>query len=106
MNPFLYGVVCLILEMTQLSGAPNPARDPVSGWIQPMVMALVLPEPPPEPELDEPLMLVLQASSRPPAPTATAPAPNALSRLRRPIGPRLLGVSAVPMARRGRGTLR
>ena len=63
LNPFLYGVVCLILEMTQLSGAPNPARDPVSGWIQPIVMALVFPDPPPEP--DEPLMLVLQASSRP-----------------------------------------
>ena len=91
LNPLLYGVVCLILEITQLSGAPNPASEPVSGWIQPIVMALVPPDPElaPEPD-DEPLMPPLQASSRPPAPTATAPAPNALSRLRRPTGPTAL----------------
>ena len=72
----------MILEITQLSGAPKPAREPVSGWIQPIVMALVPPDPDPDPE---PLMLELHASSRPPAPTANAPAPNALSTLRRPI---------------------
>ena len=62
MNPFLYGVVCLILEITQLSAAPNPARSPVSGWIQPIVMPLVLPE-------LAPLMPELHAWSSPPAPT-------------------------------------
>src|SRR5216683_103604 len=78
LNPFLYGVVCLILEITQLSGAPNPAREPVSGWIQPIVMALV----PPAPEL-APLMPELHAWSSPPAPMTAAPAPPARSRLRR-----------------------
>ena len=80
LNPFLYGVVCLILEITQLSGAPNPASGPVSGWIQPIVMLLVLP-----PEL-APLMLELQALSTPPAPAATAPAPTPASTDRRDIG--------------------
>jgi len=61
------------LEITQLSGAPNPASEPVSGWIQPIVMGLVPPDPDPDPD-DAPLMPVLQASSRPPAPTANAPA--------------------------------
>ena len=61
MNPFLYGVVCLILEITQLSAAPNPARSPVSGWIQPIVMALVLPE-------LAPLMPELHASQQPAGP--------------------------------------
>src|SRR6185312_2135179 len=82
LNPFLYGVVCLILEITQLSGAPNPARAPVSGWIQPMVMLLVvLPEP------LAPLTLELQAWSSPPPPTTAAPAPIARSRLRRSMPP-------------------
>src|SRR5215469_4771238 len=31
LNPPLYGVVCMILESTQLSGAPKPASGPVSG---------------------------------------------------------------------------
>src|SRR6266481_2399307 len=85
LKPFLYGVVCLILEITQLSGAPNPARAPVSGWIQPIVMLLVLPE-------LAPLTLELHAWSRPPPPTTAAPAPIARSRLRRltpPSGPML-----------------
>src|SRR6202034_3651983 len=80
LNPFLYGVVCLILEITQLSAAPNPARSPVSGWIQPIVMALVLLE-------LAPLMPELQASSSPPAPTTAAPAPAARSRPRRLMPP-------------------
>src|ERR1700728_3972175 len=82
LNPFLYGVVCLILEITQLSGAPNPARSPVSGWIQPIVIALVL-------LVLAPLIPELHACSRPPAPTAAAPTPAARSRPRRlmlPIG--------------------
>ena len=33
-----------------MSAAPNPAREPVSGWIQPIVMALVLPDPDPDPD--------------------------------------------------------
>src|ERR1700728_2276665 len=76
LNPFLYGVVCLILEITQLSGAPNPAREPVSGWIQPMVMLLVPPE-------LAPLMPELHASSSPPPPTTTAPVPTPRSKPRR-----------------------
>ena len=86
LNPFLYGVVCLILEITQLSGAPNPARAPVSGWIQPIVMALVLLDP----EL-APLMPELHAWSSPPAPTTAAPAPAARSR------PRLLMLPTVSL---------
>ena len=42
MNPFLYGLVSLIWLITQLSGAPNPARSPVSGWIHPIVIDLPL----------------------------------------------------------------
>src|SRR3984957_19396052 len=76
LNPFLYGVVCLILEITQLSGAPNPASEPVSGWIQPMVMLLVPPE-------LAPLMPELHASSSPPPPTTTAPVPTPRSKPRR-----------------------
>src|SRR5579859_6154099 len=66
--------------MTQLSGAPNPASGPVSGWIQPIVMLLVLP-----PEL-APLMPELQALRTPPAPATTAPAPTPFSTDRRAIG--------------------
>ena len=92
LNPFLYGVVCLILEITQLSGAPNPASGPVSGWIQPIVMALVLP-----PEL-APLMLELHAWSSPPPPTTAAPAPTARSRprlLMLPTGSMLSGLRSL-----------
>src|SRR6266567_454701 len=77
LKPFLYGVVCLILEITQLSGAPNPASGPVSGWIQPIVMPFV-----PPPAL-APLMPEEHASSRPPVPATAAPAPTARSRPRR-----------------------
>ena len=42
MNPFLYGLVSLICLTTQLSGAPKPARSPVSGWIHPIVIDLPL----------------------------------------------------------------
>src|SRR5579859_925930 len=65
--------------MTQLSGAPNPASGPVSGWIQPIVMLLVLP-----PEL-APLMPEPQALRTPPAPATTAPAPTPFSSDRRAI---------------------
>src|SRR6266567_5221393 len=80
LKPFLYGVVCLILEITQLSGAPNPASGPVSGWIQPIVMLLAAP-----PAL-APLMPELQAARSPLAPTANVPAPIPFSRERREIG--------------------
>src|SRR5580704_17587112 len=75
----------MILEITQLSGAPKPASEPVSGWIQPIVMAFVPLEVDPEP-----LMAVLHASSSPPAPMMAAPAPTARSiprRLMSPNGP-------------------
>src|SRR5262249_59418297 len=79
LNPFLYGVVCLILVITQVSGAPKPASGPVSGWIQPIVMLLVLPE-------LAPLMPDPHALSKPPAPAATAPAPTPASTDRRVTG--------------------
>src|SRR5215469_11412829 len=78
LKPFLYGLVCLILEITQLSGAPKPASGPVSGWIQPIVMPLAVPEP-------DPLMLVPHAASSPPKPAKAAPAPAARSNPRRLI---------------------
>src|SRR5215469_4195777 len=86
LKPFLYGLVCLILEITQLSGAPKPASGPVSGWIQPMVMPLPVPEP-------DPLMLVPHAASSPPKPAKAAPAPAARSNPRRLIGTGSLGLS-------------
>src|SRR5215472_1438308 len=79
LKPLLYGVVCLILLITQLSGAPNPESGPVSGWIQPMVMALVVAVP-------EPLILELQAASSPPLPIARVPAPTPPRSERREIG--------------------
>src|SRR5580692_10165911 len=66
----------MILEVTQLSAAPKPASEPVSGWIQPIVIALVLPEP--APLIPEP-----QACSSPPVPRAAAPTPAARSSPRR-----------------------
>src|SRR6266481_3445962 len=83
LKPFLYGVVCLILESTQLSGAPKPASGPVSGWIQPSLMAFVV--------LDtEPLMPELHASSSPPTPMTAAPAPTARRTPRRLTPPTAL----------------
>src|SRR5215472_18629836 len=72
LKPLLYGVVCLILEITQLSGAPNPESGPVRGWIQPMVMALVLPP-------EAPFRPELHAARNPPVLAATAPTPIPLS---------------------------
>src|SRR5215469_5871739 len=94
LNPFLYGVVCLILEITQLSGAPNPARGPVSGWIQPIVIALVAP--PPDPGL-APLIPELHACRSPPAPITATPAPAARSSPRRLIPPSGLVLSDCPV---------
>src|SRR5579863_6459399 len=89
LNPFLYWLVAMIFETTQVSAAPNPARGPVSGWIQPiemlpplallaLVVVLAL----------EPLTPELHASSSPPPPTTAAPTPAMRSR------PRLLTLSA------------
>src|SRR5215469_4003071 len=86
LKPFLYGLVCLILEITQLSGAPKPASGPVSGWIQPMVMPLAVPAP-------DPLMLVPHAASSPPKPAKAAPAPAARSSPRRLMAKGSLGLS-------------
>src|SRR5579863_8010857 len=90
LNPFLYWLVAMIFETTQLSAAPNPASGPVSGWIQPIVMLppLLLPL-----ELVvvlalEPLTPELHASSSPPPPTTAAPTPAMRSR------PRLLKPSS------------
>ncbi len=70
LKPFLYGAVCLIWLMTQLSGKPNPASEPVSGWIQPIVIVLlvVVPEVPEVVVLEATLMLELQASRKLPPP--------------------------------------
>src|SRR5579875_1937429 len=67
-----------------MSGAPNPASPPVSGWIQPIVMFLVPPEDAPG---LAPLMLELHACSSPPPPTTAAPTPAARSRPRRLMPP-------------------
>src|SRR5215472_5321615 len=100
--PFLYGSVCLICSMTQLSGAPKPASPPVSGWIQPIVISPPLLEPPLVlvlllgPVLVllllEPLRPELQASSSAPPPTTAAPTPAARNRLRRETPPDGSGV--------------
>src|SRR5579862_222242 len=93
LNPFLYWLVAIIFETTQLSAAPNPASGPVSGWIQPIVML------PPLALLPlalvvvlalEPLTPELHASSSPPPPTTAAPTPTPAMRSR----PRLLTLSA------------
>ena len=87
MNPFLYGLVSLIWLITQLSGAPNPARSPVSGWIHPIVIDLPLDALAVLPPAEAPLMLELQASSRLPPPTTAAPTPAARNRPRRETPP-------------------
>jgi hypothetical protein len=80
--------------MTQLSGAPKPASEPVSGWIQPILIDLLVPpevllvdEVAEEDEDAAPWMPELQASRRAPPPTTAAPTPAARNRLRRETPP-------------------
>src|SRR5260370_38179293 len=86
LKPLLYGVVCWTFEITKLSAAPNPASAPVSGWIQPIVISPLAPDPDadeaPDPPL-APLILELHASSSPPPPTTAALIPAIRSRPRR-----------------------
>ena len=74
--------------MTQESGKPNPEREPVTGWIHPIVISLLVVAPEVLLELAlvllvAPLMPELQASRRLPPPTTAAPTPAARKRLRR-----------------------
>src|SRR6204780_1522706 len=78
-------MTCLV---TQASGKPKPEREPVIGWIQPIVISLVVVAPEVLVELAlvllvAPLMPELQASRRLPPPTTAAPTPAARNRLRR-----------------------
>src|ERR1700727_135545 len=82
-------MTCLV---TQASGKPNPEREPVTGWIHPIVISLVVVAPEVLLELAPaealvllvaPLMPELQASRKLPPPTTAAPTPAARSRLRR-----------------------
>src|SRR3984957_8457072 len=84
--PFLNAGVAMTCWVTQASGKPNPERDPVIGWIQPIVISLLLVAP--EVLLVEaPLIPELHASRRLPPPTTAAPTPAARNRLRREILP-------------------
>ena len=79
-------MICL---MTQSSGKPKPEREPVTGWIQPIVISLLVVAPEVLPctaalvLLVAPLMPELQASRKLPPPTTAAPTPAARNRLRR-----------------------
>src|ERR1700744_5829711 len=92
--PFLNCEVAMICLVTQASGKPNPDRDPVTGWIQPIVISLL----PVAPEvllvlgpvlglLVAPLIPELPAWRRRPPPTTAAPAPAARNRFRRETPP-------------------
>src|SRR5579859_1684512 len=88
LKPFLYGVVCRILDSTNSSAAPKPASGPVSGWIQPIVIEPLLALADPGPLLavlldvlgPAPLMPELQAASSPLPPMAPPPMTAALAR--------------------------
>jgi hypothetical protein len=97
----------MIVWITHLSGTPNPASPPVSGWIQPIVISPPDAAPVVEEEDDDdgevaedeeddeaPWMPELHASSRAPPPTTAAPTPAARSRLRREA-PRAAGAASV-----------
>src|SRR6201985_3728856 len=87
----------------QLWGKRKRAREPVTGWIQPIVISLLVPPPevPPAAPLaddddeDAPWMPELQASRRAPPPTTAAPEPGARNRLRRETRPAVGWVSVL-----------